>query len=165
VPGALIGGEADPRGLGPGGARFEDDLDIGQRSAGPAAAGQHRLADIVGNGPVIGQIDEAVAREIRMQDDVHQSLQPAGADLGHAGDRLRIEHAVTDDSQIADALGDQHVAVRQECDRPWLTQIARDDDDAQLAMLGHGRFDQERPVPERRRAPLYARRDCRRCCR
>ena len=62
----------------------------------------------------------------------------------HAGDRLRIEHAVADDPQAALALGDEHVAVGQERQAPGMGQTGRDDADADLVERGFERLRQRR---------------------
>ena len=47
----------------------------------------------------VGEIDEAVLREARMHDDVHQPLEAAGLDLRYAGHRRGIERIKRSDKR------------------------------------------------------------------
>ena len=99
----------------PAASSDEDVPDVGERlpSKRPRAM-RHRPALLVERLRV-GEIDELVLGKLRMERDVHVAVNGAGqaglaGPVGRraAGDRLRIEHAVADDPQLAGALGDQH---------------------------------------------------------
>ena len=59
-----------------------------------------------------------------MQRDVHQSLAARREHLRQARERLGVEHAVAHDAEPAAVLRDQHVAVRQEGERPGAHQAS-----------------------------------------
>ena len=67
-----------------------------------------------------------------MQRDVEEARQALRAHLGHAGDRLRIEHAVADDAQLPAALRHEHLAARQPDETPRTLEAARVHDDANV---------------------------------
>ena len=79
----------------------------------------------------VRQIDEPVLRELRMERDVHVAMHGSGQSrlsgpvrCRRAGDRLRIEHAVSNHPQAAGALGDEHGAVRKKRQRPRIFERA-----------------------------------------
>jgi hypothetical protein len=103
-----------------------------------------------------------------MQNDVHHALKAGGMNLGRTCHRVRIENALSNDSQLsrdrplvvvdaATALGDEDISLGKKSDRPRLSQ-PRHDDDAKVAVLRACRFDQERAVTKRRIGPVDRRR-------
>jgi hypothetical protein len=90
----------------------EHILDAGEGLALEAAADQGHGADPALDLAGVGEVDEAVLREVGVDRHLHQPGEAAAEDVGgHAGDGLGIEHAVADDPQPAVALGDEHPAV------------------------------------------------------
>ena len=71
---------------------------------------------------VVGEVDELVLLVAGMERDVHQTRAAVRKDLRDAGERLGIQHAVADDPETAAVLRDEHVAVRQERERPGTDQ-------------------------------------------
>ena len=72
-----------------------------------------------------------------MHGDVHQAFELSPErDLGDARDRGRVEHAVADPPQRAQALGDQDAAVREEGEAPRIGQPVRDHRYADPLALG-----------------------------
>ena len=67
------------------------------------------------------EIDEPVAREVRIDLDVEQAALAAIRHRRHAADRLRQPPAGID-AQAARLLGDEQSAVGQEGHAPWLAQ-------------------------------------------
>jgi hypothetical protein len=65
----------------------------------------------------IGQIDELVAAEVRIDRDGEQPSLLVVLDLGHAAERIR-KFSVGIEAQIARLLGDQQPAIRQKRHRP-----------------------------------------------
>ena len=107
------------------GIGHEDVLDIRERlSVEPAARERRRVTSLTGFR--IRQVDEAVLREAGMQRNLEQAALPHGVNLRDPGDRLRIERSVAHDSQAADLLGHEHVAVRQERQAPWKRESSHD---------------------------------------
>ena len=136
-----VGAERDPRGGdAPAEALGDEDVaDFRQRPAVEPAAGEgdrrapaavllHRLR--------VGQINEPVV--VRVEGDVHQAGEPrAQIDLGHPGNRPRIEHAVPDQPQGARvALGDEDVAVGAERQPPGMREPGRHRHDPDARLLG-----------------------------
>ena len=130
-------GEDDARcaGRSAPGVGHEDVLDVGEGGAPVEPGARQRDRGRAPRGPArgrgrafrdrlrIGEVDEPVVGVARMDRDVHHPGAPgAHVRLGHAGDRLRIEHAVADDPQPPPELGDQDVAVRQERERPGVRE-------------------------------------------
>ncbi len=64
-----------------------------------------------------------------------------------AGNRVRVEHPLPNDPQPAGTLGDQQVAVGQECQAVRILQPLREDRDPDVLLLG--RVIQERSLPQR----------------
>ena len=106
----------------------------------------------IGDRLVIRDVDPLVLGEARVQDDVHQPLQPLRMHARAARYRVRVEHAVANDAETAGTFGDEDVAVGKECDRPRLLKL-RHDDHAKIAMRGNRGFDDERSVAEHRIRP------------
>ena len=112
------------------GVGYEDVLDVGQRGAPvePRARQRDRrrvphALEVFERIPRlrlgVGEVDQPVLGEPRVQRDVHQPrVDSPGVDLGHARDRLGVEHAVADDAQASCPLRDQDVPVRQDRERP-----------------------------------------------
>ncbi len=142
-----VAAESDPRRFGARRAGLEDVLHVNERRPIPGASHQRRLAGHrrraigsgrrvrVGHRLVIRDVDPLVVGEARMQDDVHQALQPLHVHARYAGYRVRIEHAVANDAKTTGPFGHEDVAVGQERDRPRLLKL-RHDDHAQIAMGG-----------------------------
>jgi len=84
-----------------------------------------------------------------MEHDIHQPAESKRLRFRHAGDRLRVEHAVADDPELAGAqLGDEHAAIREKREAPGLGEVPGDHHDADLVLLGG--VEHERAVAERR---------------
>ncbi len=107
-----------------------------------------------GVGPVdrprlgVGQVDQVVLLEIGVQGDVHQAAQAPRQQLGQAGDRVGIQHAVADDAQAPVPLGDEHVPVRQEGHAPGMVQALGDHRDVDRLLVG---LDVPGPIAQRGR--------------
>jgi hypothetical protein len=157
-----VSGKSNPRRLSPGGPRLEYVFDIDQRRAVPNPPRKHSLAKVVIDRSVIGKINVTVTLEIRVQYHIHQTLKPAGPNRGYASYGFRVQDTVTNDAQIATALGHEHCAIGQKSNRPGLTKTTRDNDDLKLSMLRHCAFDQKRTFAEVRCRPLDPRRHRRR---
>jgi len=74
----------------------------------------------------IGQIYEPVLRKLRMHGDVEESDEKGRPHCRDSGDRLRIEHTVTNDPKPTGALGDEHVAIGKKGDAPRMRKTSRD---------------------------------------
>ena len=110
--------------------RHEDIFDVGQgvppvESAAPEhlrprhaliPARIRRHVRLVGIRFQVREVDEPVFGKPGMHGRVPQAPPAAvtPVHLRHAADRLRVEHAVAHDPQVAGSLGDEDVAVRQE---------------------------------------------------
>ena len=88
-------------------------------------------------GGVIGPVDPAVLRVLRMYRHLEQATLASGDDLRQAFDRFRIEFEIlANDAQPAFALGHQHAAVGQEGHGPRVLQAAHEGDDAEAVFFG-----------------------------
>ena len=97
----------------------EDHLHLLEAVAGEAAAGDAGAGEPVLAERGIGEVDEAVGGEIRIEGDVEEAALALGPDLRQTAHRSRVERAVgADAAQAADALGDQHRTVGQEGEAP-----------------------------------------------
>ena len=129
VIGDLAGQEGDPSAIvdvrpAPG-RRLENRLEPGQGSALEAAAAEmERIVAARAGRP--GQIDHPARFEIRRQGHVEQAALAGMEHVGHALDRLRIEHPVFDDAQTARLLGNQDPPVRQEGHAPGVFEPSGD---------------------------------------
>ena len=84
----------------------------------------------------VAQIDDPVLGEPRMQRDIEKTGKHPREHTRRSGDRSGIELSVANDAQPALALGDQHAAVRQEREAPWMRQSRRHGDDADRKLRG-----------------------------
>ena len=66
----------------------------------------------------VGEVNPAVFRVVGMHGDIEETAVLFHVNRGEAGDRCRVELAVRDDAEAADALGHEHPAVGQKCDAP-----------------------------------------------
>ena len=141
--------EAPPARSVPVGLDDKQIADVREGRAVPSAARQRRR-DLSGAvGFAVGEVDQFVLGEARVEHDIHQPAEPKRLRLRHAGDRLRVEHAVADDPKLAGAqLGDEHAAIREEREAPGLGELLGHDHDADLVLLGG--VEHERAVAERR---------------
>ena len=130
------------------GLRHQEIADVGERAAFESAARERRRALAVLDGLGVGEVDQTVVGEPRMQRDVHEAAVAVGPHTRHAGNRRRIEYAVADDAEPAGPFGDQHAAVREKRDAPWMRQPSGHDADADLVLFG--RIEHERSRTERR---------------
>ena len=103
-------------------------------SSRPRARAGEAAAVVVPLG--VGEIDEAVVREVGMHGHVHQPAVAVGPHLRHAGDRVRVERAVAHDAKAAVALGDEHPAAGQERDGPGMRQSSDDRGDVDRVLFG-----------------------------
>jgi hypothetical protein len=67
---------------------------------------------------VVGEVDQFIFVEARVQREVHQTGQTLRPHLRHAGDRSRIEHAIAHDAQASRALRNQDAAVGEKRHAP-----------------------------------------------
>ncbi len=101
---------------------------------------------------VVRDVDPLVLREVRVQRDVHQSGHRAERrDCRRAGDWIRIELAVADDTKASLFFGDENRTVWQKCDAPRMNEALRDDDRAKAALLVA--VERKRTVAKRRAVP------------
>ena len=100
------------------------------------ARAQRRCALAVADRLGVGEVDEVIVGEPRMEGDIHQTAVAVGPDRRHARNRLRVEHAVANDTEPAGPLGDQHAAVGKERDGPRMRESPGHDADADLVLLG-----------------------------
>ena len=131
----LAGHEGEPGGRDRPAPGLGDEhvLDVDERGAVELAADQGDGALAAGDLPRVGEVDVAVVGEVRMNRDLHHPGKAAGKDVvRHAGDGLVHQHAVANQAQVAAALGDQHVALGQERERPRTVDAADDDGDLHL---------------------------------
>ena len=135
----------------------EQFLDVGEGHALEPAAGERGGGHAVGATLVVGEIDEVILGEARVEHDVHQPRQPLRLHHRHAADRRRVEHAVLQQAQPARPLGDEHAAVGKPGEAPRVGEAAGDDRHLDLVLLR--RVEHPRTVAERERA---ARRSARR---
>src|SRR5262245_46426936 len=70
-----------------------------------------------------------------MESNVHQTLERLSLHFGHTGNRLWIQHAVTENPQTAGTLRDQDGAIRQERHTPRVREVLRQNDDADLVLF------------------------------
>src|SRR5439155_26409555 len=96
----------------------------------------------------VGEIDEPVLRELRMQRNIHQSAIAIGSHLRHARDWLRIQRSVAENTQPSSPLRDQHSSIGKERDRPRMRQASRQNRDSNLVLLR--RIQYERACAQRR---------------
>ena len=125
----------------------EDVLHVGKRAAIPAPArdrgGSFSAIQRLG----VGEINEVIFGKSRMERDVHVAVhrsRPArfsGPIRGRSSrDRLGIKHAtvpwISNDPKAACAFGDEHIAVRQEGQRPRIFEGLGDHHHADLLSFG-----------------------------
>src|SRR4026208_2223295 len=122
----------------------EDVLDVGERGPIESAARQCRRREIVVARLRVGQIDEAILRERRMQRDVEQTAKHTREDFGDAGNRCWIEHAVADDAQTALALGGEHRSIGKKREAPRMRESSRHWHDANWRLATEERLRQWR---------------------
>ena len=89
----------------------------------------------------VGEIDEIVGRELRMNGNVHQPALARWLDVRHGEDRFFAKFAVLNYANAATAFGDEHVLIRQPGKAPRHFEARRDRLDAKLNAIGrHQRF-------------------------
>ena len=105
------------------GIGFEHLFEVLQRPVGICAPAHHQRVALVPLGG-IGEVDQPVGLEIRVQHDVRKSALPDGGEIGfgHTADRCLGQHAVINQPQLAGEFRYQHVTVRQKGDRPWMVK-------------------------------------------
>ena len=106
------------------GVGVEDLLHVVEPVAFEAPPGHGDVAQGVGAGPGVAQVEEAVLGEVGVEDHVpHPRLLPTvhalravaqEEDVGEAPYRLVQEDAVADDPETTGSLGDEHVPLRRE---------------------------------------------------
>ena len=100
---------------------LENHMQVLELAAVEARA--RHLCTICGGGSRgVGQIDDVVLREIRMQNDVEQPRLAAGMHRRDPADRLSLQRAVFDHAQPTDTLRYEYRAVRQKRHRPRMIQ-------------------------------------------
>ena len=82
------------------------------------------------------EVEKPVGFKVGMRQDLQEPALPPDADLGDTLDRIRQQDSVANDPQASGAFGDQHVAVRQECDRPGVIEPFGNSDTSVLQVLG-----------------------------
>ena len=130
------------------GLRHQEIADVGERAAFEPASRERRCAFAVLDGLGVGEVDQPIVGEPRMERDVHEAAVAVRPHAGHAGDRRRIEDAVADDADPAGPFGDQHAPVRQEGDGPRVRETPGDDAHADLVLFGG--IEHKRPRAQRR---------------
>jgi len=88
----------------------------------PAARDRGRCIVAVGARARVGEIDQAVIDEARVQRYVEQTALAVVPHLRHAGNRLGCEPPTIDDAESAGALRHQHPPVGQEGEAPRVLQ-------------------------------------------
>ena len=86
------------------------------------AAGDRRGGVVIVVGARVGEVNQAVVGEVRVERHVEQPALAVVPHLRHAGHRLGVEHAVGHDAEPAGAFGHQHPPVRQEGEAPGMLQ-------------------------------------------
>jgi hypothetical protein len=61
----------------------------------------------------VGEIQQPVVGELRVQGDVHETAIAVGPRARHSGNRSRIEHAVAHHAEATLPLGDQQATIGQ----------------------------------------------------
>src|SRR5262249_48352874 len=125
--------ECDPRCLGIDCAGAEDVAHIFKCGSVPSPASEDGLPLPFADRLVISEVNPFVIAEIRMQSNIHQSLQAArsaGLYGGHTGDRYWRQSRISEKPKTPAAFGNQHGAIRQKCDGPGLLQSFGDDNGA-----------------------------------
>ena len=155
----------------------EDVLHVSERrSAIPLRAqyGGRRIAWAIRARLRVGQVDQAVLDELRMQRDIEQAAESRCQHLRHRPDRRRVQHAVLDLAQPPRALGDEHAPIGKERDAPRAIDALGDEGDFHATAAAGGELPRSRaecvnrrrsasaPLTLRRRRPTASRgRSCR----
>ena len=130
-PGAVAPERGTARLIGAGSAPVrvgdEDVLAVGERRAAvpPRAVHGGRGVARAFTRLRVGEVDQPVLRELRMQRHVQHAAEAGGEHRRQRADRRRIEDAVPDCPQAARALGDEDGAVRQKRDAPRMIEAFR----------------------------------------
>ena len=131
-----------------------DVLESGERLAVPAGAAEAERGGLIADGLRVGEVDDAVVGELRMQHDVLIAVHGAGQTgnprperVGTARDGLGIQHAVTQDANLARARRDEHVEIGQDGQAPRKLDLVGDDDDADIHVFAG--LERERPLGQR----------------
>ena len=82
------------------------------------------------------EVEEPVGLEVRVEHHLQEPALALIADRRYAGDRLRLEHAITHDPETSRPLRHQHVASGEEGDGPWVLQTVHHGYDAVGSTLG-----------------------------
>src|SRR6185369_14848202 len=134
----------------------EDVLDVSQRrSAIPLRAKYcgRRVARSFRARFRVGEIDQPVLREARMQRDVEQTAEAGREHLRHRADRRRVEHAVLDLAQSSWTFGDERIysacpersrGVGKERDAPRVIETFGDDRDVDARATAGGQIPRPR---------------------
>src|SRR5690606_19299234 len=75
------------------------------------------------------EIHEPVLLECRAQRQIEQAALAARRNLRHTFERRGNRAACVDRSQTTGALADEHRAIRQQSETPWMLETLRDRDD------------------------------------
>src|SRR5215211_7273666 len=97
---------------------------------------RHRRSGAAFTGLGVGEIDEAVLGEARIQCDVQQTTLASRLYLRYPPERLGDPAAPVYDPQPSRPLGDEHTAVRQKLEGPGMLEAASHGLDAHDALRG-----------------------------
>ena len=134
--------------------------DVDERASLEPAPRERRCAHAVSDGLGIGEVDEAIVGKPGMEGHIHEAAVAVGPDLWHAGDGLRVKHSAANDAEATGPLGNQHVAVGEEREGPWMREPLGHDADADLVLLGcieHPWSRTQTAAPVRRQAVVAGR--------
>jgi hypothetical protein len=109
-----------------------------RRAVGGQLAAAHGGAALRTVGLGIGQVDIAVAREVRRQRHVQQAALALRRDLGHAGQRLGQSARDAQQPEVAGTLGNEHAAFGQKGHGPGMIESAHHGRDAGRDGCGFG---------------------------
>jgi len=104
---------------------------------------------------VIGEVDQLVLAELRVQGEVHETGEALRVHLRHAGHWIRIEDAVANHAQPPRPLANQDAAIGKKRHAPRLHEPLRHD---QANLMLDARIEHHRPIRQRRRRPNNRRR-------
>jgi hypothetical protein len=95
-----------------------------------------RRAALFGTGLRVGEVNQAVLNEARMQRDIEKAAQASGQHRRKRSDRCGVEHAVSNHAEPAGSLGDEHPAIGKKSNSPRMIQILRVQGDVNAAASG-----------------------------
>ena len=105
----------------------EDVLPVGERRAAIPPRAVHRGRGVARTftGLRVGEVDQPVLGELRVQGHVQHAAEAGRQHGGQRADRRGIEDAIPDRAQSARTLGDQDGAVRHKRDAPGMVEAFR----------------------------------------